>query len=118
MFARAEQQKYKEPFNPPQMWKAANSLAGTPVAGKKLDMTTPFNLVTTNDIIGGNSGSPQINTKGEVVGLVFDGNVYSLSNNFVYTDTQSRCVSVHAAVIVECLRKIYNADALANELGK
>ena len=121
MFARAEQQKYKEPFDPPQSWKDASQTADgrqQTVADKRLDLSTPFNLVTTNDIIGGNSGSPLINTKGEVVGLVFDGNIYSLSNNFVYTDTQSRCVSVHAAVIVECLRKIYNADALANELGK
>ncbi|MDR1964494.1 MAG: S46 family peptidase, partial [Planctomycetaceae bacterium] len=109
MFKRAEQQKFKEPFDPPQSWKDGKS---------KLNPNTAFNLVTTNDIIGGNSGSPLINTKGEVVGLVFDGNIYSLSNNFVYTETQSRCVSVHADVIVEALRKIYGADRIADELGK
>jgi hypothetical protein len=109
MFDRAEQQKFKEPFNPPQSWKDAKS---------KLDMKVPFNLVTTNDIIGGNSGSPLINTKGEVVGCVFDGNIYSLSNNFVYTTEQSRCVSVHSAVIVECLKKIYGAQRLVDELGR
>ncbi|MDR2755062.1 MAG: S46 family peptidase [Planctomycetaceae bacterium] len=109
MFDRAEKQKFKEPFDPPKSWKDGKT---------KLNLNTAFNLVTTNDIIGGNSGSPLINTKGEVVGLVFDGNIYSLSNNFVYTETQSRCVSVHADVIVESLRKIYGADRIADELGK
>jgi hypothetical protein len=109
MFDRAEQQKFREPFNPPQSWKEAKD---------KLDMTVPFNLVSTNDIIGGNSGSPLINTKGEVIGTVFDGNIYSLSNNFVYTAEQSRCVSVHTAVIVECLKKIYGAQRIVDELGK
>jgi len=109
MFDRAEKQKFREPFDPPQSWKDAKA---------KLDMNVPFNLVTTNDIIGGNSGSPLVNAKGEVVGLVFDGNIYSLSNNFVYTEEQSRCVSVHASVIEEALRKIYGAAKLADELGK
>ncbi|MDR0704089.1 MAG: S46 family peptidase [Planctomycetaceae bacterium] len=109
MFDRAEKQKFKEPFDPPKSWKDGK---------EKLNPNTAFNLVTTNDIIGGNSGSPLINAKGEIVGLVFDGNIYSLSNNFVYTETQSRCVSVHADVIVESLRKIYGADRIADELGK
>ncbi|MDR0705470.1 MAG: S46 family peptidase [Planctomycetaceae bacterium] len=109
MFERAEKQKFKEPFDPPKSWKDGK---------EKLNPNTAFNLVTTNDIIGGNSGSPLINTKGEVVGLAFDGNIYSLSNNFIYTETQSRCVSVHADVIVEALRKIYGADRIADELGK
>lgn len=109
MFDRAEKQKFKEPFDPPKSWKDGKT---------KLNPNTPFNIVTTNDIIGGNSGSPLINTKGEVAGLVFDGNIYSLSNNFIYTETQSRCVSVHADVIVEALRKIYGADRIADELGK
>ncbi|MDR1491883.1 MAG: S46 family peptidase [Planctomycetaceae bacterium] len=109
MFDRAKKQKFKEPFDPPKSWKDGKT---------KLNPATPFNLVTTNDIIGGNSGSPLINTKGEVLGLAFDGNIYSLSNNFVYTETQSRCVSVHADVIIESLRKIYGADRIADELGK
>jgi S1-C subfamily serine protease len=81
-------------------------------------MTTPFNLVTTNDIVGGNSGSPLINAKGEIVGLAFDGNAYSLSNNFVYSDTQGRCVNVHVAVIVETLKKINKDTRILAELGK
>ena len=109
MYERAEKQKFRDPYNPPQRWKDGKA---------KLDSAVPFNLVTTNDIIGGNSGSPLINTAGEVVGLVFDGNIYSLSNNFIYSDKQSRCVSVHSAVIVEALRKLYGADALADELGR
>ena len=109
MFERAESHKFQPPFDPPQSWKDGKG---------KLDLTTPFNLVSTNDIIGGNSGSPLINAAAEVVGLVFDGNIYSLSNNFIYTDEQCRCVSVHSAVIVEALRKIYDAAPLADELGK
>ena len=109
LFDRAELQKFKEPFDPAQSWKDAKAT---------LDMTVPFNFVSTNDIIGGNSGSPVINTRGEVVGCAFDGNIYSLSNNFVYTEEQSRCVSVHAAVIVETLRKINKAERILNELGK
>ncbi|GHT46334.1 hypothetical protein FACS189454_07320 [Planctomycetales bacterium] len=109
MFDRAEKQRLKEPFDPPKSWKDGKS---------KLNLNTAFNLVTTNDIIGGNSGSPLINTKGEVVGLAFDGNIYSLSNNFVYSEVQSRCVSVHADVIMESLRKIYGANRIADELGK
>jgi len=78
----------------------------------------PFNLVTTNDTVGGNSGSPLVNTRGEVVGTLFDGNIYALSNNFVYTDTQSRSVSVHVAVITEALEKIYKAQRLLEELRR
>ena len=109
MYDRAEKQKFRAPFAPPPRWTDGKA---------KLDASVPFNLVTTNDIIGGNSGSPLINAAGEVVGLVFDGNIYSLSNNFIYSDKQSRCVSVHSAVIVEALRKLYDADALADELGR
>ena len=109
MFDRAEQQRFREPFDLPKSWKDAKD---------KLDLSVPFNFVTTNDIVGGNSGSPVINTRGEVVGCAFDGNIYSLSNNFVYTETQSRCVSVHVAVIVESLKKIYGAQRLLDELGR
>ncbi len=108
MFERAASHKNREPFDPPQSWKDGKAA---------LDENCAFNLVSTNDIIGGNSGSPLINTKGELVGLVFDGNIYSLSNNFVYSEEQSRCVSVHADVVLEALTKIYKAERIVKELG-
>jgi hypothetical protein len=82
----------------------------------KLDLKIPLNFVSTADIIGGNSGSPTVNTKGEVVGIIFDGNIQSLPWNFAYSDVQGRAVSVDSRGIQEALRKIYGATALANEL--
>jgi hypothetical protein len=82
----------------------------------KLDLSTPLDMVTTNDIIGGNSGSPVVNKAGELVGLIFDGNIESLVGRFVYDDTANRAVAVHSGAIVHVLRTIYGADALANEL--
>ena len=87
------------------------------VAGRdKLDLSTPFDFVTTGDIIGGNSGSPVVNREGEVVGLVFDGNIESLAGDYVYDGTKNRTVAVHSAGIIEGLRKLYGANALADEL--
>ena len=82
----------------------------------KLDLSTPLDFVTTNDIIGGNSGSPVVNRDGELVGLVFDGNIESLAGDFVYDGTKNRTVAVHSAGMIEGLRKLYGADALADEL--
>ena len=82
----------------------------------KLDLATPLDFVTTNDIIGGNSGSPVINRAGEIVGLVFDGNIESLVGDFVYDGEQNRTVAVHTAVMTEVLKKLYNTPALVKEL--
>ena len=82
----------------------------------KLNLSTPFNFVCTNDIIGGNSGSPVINGKGELVGLIFDGNIESLVSDYVYDIETNRAVAVHTAAMTEALQKLYDAGPLLNEL--
>jgi hypothetical protein len=82
----------------------------------KLNLATPLNFVSTADIIGGNSGSPTVNQAGEVVGIVFDGNIESLVWNFYYDDRQGRAVHVDSRGIIEALRNIYDAETLVNEL--
>lgn len=80
------------------------------------DRSTPLNLVSTNDIIGGNSGSPLINTRGQVVGLIFDGNIESLPGEFIYTTESARSISVHSAAILEALRDLYGAGRIVAEI--
>ena len=112
LFARSDAHKNRPPFDLPARWEKLR-----PTLEKdKAFMNTPFNFVSTADIIGGNSGSPVINKEAEVVGLIFDGNIQSLVLDFVYDDVTARAVSVHSAGIVEALRKVYNANDLAAEL--
>ena len=85
-------------------------------ARRKLKLETKVNFVTTNDIIGGNSGSPVVNAKGEYVGLIFDGNIPSLVGRYAYDETRNRAVAVHSAGILEAMRTIYGMRALASEL--
>jgi hypothetical protein len=96
-----------EPFALPPRWIEAK---GT------MDLKIPFNMVTTNDIIGGNSGSPVINKNAEIVGLIFDGNIHSLGGDYYFEPNQNRAVSVVNAGMVELLRKVYKLDALLKEL--
>jgi hypothetical protein len=107
-YARAADHNYKEPFDLPESWKKHKD---------QLDLNTPYNFVSTPDIIGGNSGSPVINRNGELVGLIFDGNANSLQSDYRYSDEQARAVSVHSAGMLEALRKIYKADAVVSELN-
>ncbi|MBI1788811.1 MAG: S46 family peptidase [Acidobacteria bacterium] len=97
-----------EPFRCPESWLKAKS---------KLNLSTPFNFVTTADTHGGNSGSPTVNTKGEITGILFDGNIEGLPNRFVYDDVTARSVHVAGQGIVEALRKVYGAGKLVEELG-
>lgn len=97
----------KDPFALPESWLRNKD---------KLKLDTPFNFVSTADIIGGNSGSPVVNRDGEFVGIIFDGNIQSLVLDFIYTDEQARAVSVHSAGILEALKKIYRAERLVKEI--
>ncbi len=99
----------EHPWKLPESWHQARP---------HLDGSTPLNFVCTADIIGGNSGSPVVNREGELVGLIFDGNIQSLTSDFFYTDKQGRATSVHAGAIREALRKIYDASWVAGQLGR
>jgi hypothetical protein len=97
----------KAPFDLPSNWLAAQG---------KLNLATPFNFVSTLDIIGGSSGSPAVNVKGELVGVMFDGNLEGLGNRFAYQERSARALAVDVRAMVEALDKVYGASALLQEL--
>ncbi len=107
LYQRSAEHNNKPPFDLPQRWIDKKS---------KLDSSTHFNFVSDADIIGGNSGSPVVNKDNEFVGIIFDGNIQSLVLDCIFTDKQARAVSVDSAAIIEALRKVYDAKALADEL--
>jgi hypothetical protein len=108
LYDRAYSFDLKPPFN----------LSARYAEGKgKLDLATPLDFATTNDVVGGNSGSPVINRRAEIVGLIFDGNIESLVGDYVYNGETNRSIAVHTAGMTEALKKLYQADGLLDELG-
>ena len=107
LFVRGDEHKQKPPYKIADSWMKARGV---------LNPTTPFDFVSTNDIVGGNSGSPVINVKGELVGLIFDGNIQSLPGYFVYDQAVNRAVSVDARGMLEAIRVVYKANWIADEL--
>ena len=110
-FTHEENRKGQKDFDLPESWHAARQ-------SNKMNTETPFNFVSTADIIGGNSGSPVVNKNLELVGLIFDGNIQSLTSDYLYDDRQGRAVSVHSEAIRHSIRYVYGAEDLANQLGK
>jgi hypothetical protein len=99
----------EDPFRLPPSWLQAKP---------RVDLQTPFNFASSNDIIGGNSGSPIFNKDAEIVGIVFDGNRQSLGGEYGFDEASNRAVSVHGQGILEGLRKVYDARRLLEELGQ
>ena len=108
LYERSDSNQNKPPFDLAPRWAEAKN---------SLDPKTPFDFVSTNDIVGGNSGSPVVNRKGEVVGLIFDGNIQSLPGYFIYQEEINRAVSVDSRAILEALRKVYKATAIVDEIS-
>ena len=104
---RGGPRREEPPFFLPPRWVRAE---------RKIQRDTPLNFVMTADIVGGNSGSPVINRAGELVGLIFDGNLQSLGSSYAYDDRQGRTIAVDVRAMIESLRKVYGANALADEL--
>jgi hypothetical protein len=95
------------PFKIPESWLKVRD---------QLDMHTPFNISTNNDIVGGNSGSALINVQGRIVGLMFDGNIHSIAGDYGFDPTRNRAIAVHPAIIKMSLEQVYHQEALLNEL--
>jgi Peptidase S46 len=109
LYEHAARHGNKDPYEVPESWMKKKAA---------LDLKTPYNFVSTADIIGGNSGSPVLNKNGELVGLIFDGNIQSLVGNFIFDETQNRAVSVDVRAMIEALRKVYGAHEALAELTR
>jgi hypothetical protein len=109
LYDRSAGFKAQFPYNLPPRWMEKKSA---------VNPATQFNFVSTNDIIGGNSGSPTINKEGELVGLIFDGNIQSLVGDFIYDESVNRAISVDVRAMQEVLRKVFDANEIADELTK
>jgi nicotinamide mononucleotide adenylyltransferase len=107
LYQRSTEHENQPPFDLPRRWIDKKSA---------LNLETKFNFVSDADIIGGNSGSPVVNKANEFVGIIFDGNIQSLALDCIFSDKQARAVSVDSAAITEALRRVYDANALADEL--
>jgi hypothetical protein len=107
LYDRAQSFDFAPPYNLPTRYAEGR---------QKLDLATPLDFVTTNDIIGGNSGSPVVNAKSEIVGLIFDGNIESLVGDYIYDMEANRAVAVHTAAMTEALGKLYGTQKLLDEL--
>ena len=109
LFARSAEFDERPPFDLPLEWRLAKD---------RIDPRTPVDFVCTVDSTGGNSGSPVIDAEARLVGLLFDGNIESLANEFLYGERVERSVCVHPQAIVEALRKVYRAPRLLRELAR
>ncbi|MBC7910894.1 MAG: S46 family peptidase, partial [Pyrinomonadaceae bacterium] len=109
LFERSNSFNQKFPYNLPPRWMEKKAA---------IDPKTPFNFVSTNDITGGNSGSPIINRNAELVGLIFDGNIQSIVGDFFYDESVNRSISVDSRGMIEILRKVFDMNELADELTK
>jgi hypothetical protein len=118
LFARSAAKQGRPPFDLPPRWEAVREKLADDdeAAGRGGFLDTPFNFIATADIIGGNSGSPVVNPAGELVGLIFDGNIQSLLLDLAYDDRQARAVSVDAAGILAALDRVYGQHRLVAEL--
>ena len=109
LYERSAKFKAEFPYNLPPRWMSRKSA---------VNLSTPFNFVTTDDIIGGNSGSPTINKNAELIGLIFDGNIQSLVGDYIYDESVNRAISVDSRGMIEVLRKVFDANEIADELTR
>jgi hypothetical protein len=108
LYERSAQHNNQNPYDLSPRWAEAKAA---------LNPKLPFNKVTTNDIVGGNSGSAMVDRKGELVGLIFDGNLPMLGGYYAYNEASNRAISVDSRLILEALRKVYKADRIATEIA-